>query len=328
MHREIEVAERDGFRRGGMPTTVEMAFDRGAFPAANMARMFHPEGQELPVQVDVLEQWEGGSIRRAAVTFSARIEANGQGIFRFEYGEGIRPGVEQPNPVTVREGGEPVEVQQGPVIYRVRRRGFNLVDQVTFGRGASGEKRFLRSGSRGMVLVLKDGRELTPEGEASIEVETRGPRAGRLRVEGTYPGGYRFVNRLTFFSNVSWFATEHTVVSGDMSEIAFLVAESDFDLRAGPLMSAFGARQRSDGRATSWAVATDNESTVDAAVLDAWSEAGCVRYEVDAEGRFRAILPFDGKTAVLYYHFLITPPMDHHHAPAAAMVAGPVCRVL
>ena len=328
MYRDIEVDERDGFRRGAVPCTVTMAFEREAFPSPDGVRMFHPDGRELPIQVDALQVWEDRSVRSAAVTFPVGLPANGRGTFRFEYGEGIGPGVEQPNPVTVREGGEPIEVQQGPVIYRVRRKGFNLVDQVAFGRGASGEKRFLRSGSRGMVLVLKDGRELTPEEAAAVEVETRGPRAGRLRVEGTYPGGYRFVNRLTFFSNVSWFATEHTVVSGDMSEIAFLVAESDFDLRAAPLMSAFGARQRSDGRATSWAVATDNESTVDAAVLDAWSEAGCVRYEVDADGRFRAILPFEGKTAVLYYHFLITPPMDHHHAPAAAMVAAPVCRVL
>ena len=339
MHREIEVAERDGFRRGGMPTTVEMVFDQGAFPAADMARVFHPEGQELPVQVDILEQWEGGSIRRAAVTFAARIDANGQGIYRFEYGEGVTSGVEAPNPVEIRLEGEPVEVQQGPVIYRVRRRGFNLVDEVSFdrsrwkGRHPSGKtflgaKEFLSSGSRGMLLRLKDGRELVVEGEVEIEAETHGPRSGRLRVEGAYPDGYRFVTRLTFYSGVSWFRVEHEVVEGDVSEIASFVAEVDCNLGAAPIMSAFGARQGADGQAASWAVLTDDESTVDAAVPDAWSEAGSVRHEVRADGQFRMIFPFEGKPRVLYYHFLITPPMDHYHTPAAAMVTDLACRVL
>ncbi len=179
-----------------------------------------------------------------------------------------------------------------------------------------------------MALVLKDGQTLATEGEVRIEAETHGPRSARLRVEGAYAGGYGFVIRITFFSGVSWFRAEHEVVSGDVSQIASVVAESEFNLPEAPLLSAFGARERADGEATSWAVVTDNTSTVDVAVVGAWSETGAVRYEVEPDGRFRAIFPFEKQPCILYAHYLITPPMDHHHTPAAAMATDLECRII
>ncbi len=323
MHREIRVVEGDGYRRGAFPTTVTIAFDSGTFRVEDPARLFDPEGEERPVQVDVVQVWEDGSIRVADVGFPARVQANGEGVFKFEYGEGAAPSVAQHNPIQVRAEEDPVEVQQGPVIYRIRRRGFNLVDQVIFDA-----RQFLRTGARGMALVLKDGRTLVTEGEVRIEAETRGPRSARLRVEGAYAGGYGFVVRMTFFSGVSWFRAEHEVVSGDVSQIASVIAESDFYLPEAPVSTAFGARERADGEATSWAVVTDNTSTVDVAAAGAWSETGAVRYEVEPDGRFRAIFPFGRQPCILYAHYLITPPMDHHHTPAAAMATDLECRVI
>jgi hypothetical protein len=170
--------------------------------------------------------------------------------------------------------------------------------------------------------------ELLPEGEVTIDAETHGPRSGRLRVEGAYPGGCRFVTRITCFSRVSWFLAEHEIVSGDVAQIASVTAESDFNLPAAPLSTAFGARRRADGAATSWAVVTDGVSTVDVATVGAWSDTGSVRYEVGPDGRFRAIFPFEKRPCILYYHFLITPPMDHVHSPAPSMATDPECRII
>ncbi|MSS70072.1 MAG: hypothetical protein EXS64_01135 [Candidatus Latescibacteria bacterium] len=321
--KSVRITERDGFERKAVPCTFTVDLDRGAFHPGGPARLFDPEGQEQAIQVDAVRAWEDGSVRTADVTFSARIPARGERVFKFEYGEGATPEAKQLSPIEVRDGGDPVEVQQGPVIYQVRRKGFNLVDQMIFG-----EKLFLRPGSRGIVLVLKDGQELLPEGEARIETETRGPRAGRLRVEGVYPGGFGFVTRITCFSRVSWILAEHEVVSGDVAQIASVIVESDFNLPAAPLSTAFGARQRGDGKSTTWAVVTDWTSTVDVAVVGAWSDAGSVRYESGPDGRFRAIFPFEQKPCILYYHYLITPPMDHVHSPAPSMATDPECRVL
>jgi hypothetical protein len=149
-----------------------------------------------------------------------------------------------------------------------------------------------------------------------------------LRVEGTYPGGYGYTTLLTFVSGKSWFLAGHEIVSGDLAQVASVAIEADFNLPAGPLSTAFGARRRADGNATSWAVVTDGALTVDVAAVGAWSGAGSVRYEAGADGRFRAVFPFEGRPCAVYYHYLLCPPDDVNNTPAAAMAADPECRVI
>ncbi len=323
MQRAIKVAERDGFPRRSFPCATTVAFGRGLFRPGDPARLFDPAGKEQPVQVDIVLTWEDGSVRTAEVTLPVTLPPGGEGVNRFEYGDEARPTAQLRNPVGVRASEEPAEVVQGGVVCRVRRRGFNLVDQVRFN-----DRVFLREGARGPVLRLKDGQELLPEGEAQVTVETRGPWSARLRVEGVYPGGYAFLTRMTFVSGKSWFLAEHQVTSGDLAQVAAVVVEADFHLPAGPLASAFGARTRADGHATSWAVVTDGALTVDVATVGAWSQKGAVRYEVGPDGRFQVIFPFSENPCAIYFHYLLCPPDDVANTPAAAMAADPECRVI
>jgi hypothetical protein len=323
MRKEIRISERDGFARRNFPCAVTVGFEPGEFTAGGPARMLDADGEPRPSQVDALDTWDDGSVRTAEVAFPARLPAGGEEVLTFEYGQGTPPPAPPANPIDVRAGKDPIEVQQGPVIYQVRQWRFNLVENVIFdGRAFHG------AGAPGPALVLKDGRILFPSGEVRIDIRTRGPRSARLRVDGTYGGGYEFVAHMTFYSGVSWFRAEHEVVSGDVSQIATVVVESNFSLPDGPLHSAFGARQRADGEGTSWAVVTDNTSTVDVAAVGAWSGKAAVRYEVEPNGRFRTIFPFPGQPCILYVHYLTTPPMDHHHTPAAAMATDLECRVM
>lgn len=322
MRKEIRISERDGFARRNFPCTMKMGFEPGEFPADGSARILDAEGEPRPVQVDVLDSWDDGSMRTAEVSFPARLPAGGEEVLAFEFGDGTPPPPRQTNPIKVRDRKDPIEVQQGPVIYQVRKWRFNFVENVIFdGRPFHGP------GAPGPALLRKDGRILFPSGEVRIDIQTRGPRSARLRVDGTYGGGYEFVAHLTFYSGVSWFRAEHEIVSGDVSQIASLVVESTFNLPDAPLVTAFGARQRADGEGTSWAVVTDNAATVDVAAVGAWSGKEAVRYEVEANGRFRTLFPCLEKPAILYMHYLTTPPMDHHHTPAAAMATDPECRV-
>ncbi len=323
MRKMIRVSERDGFNRRNFPCSTKLDFRPGEFIADASARMLDTEGEPRPVQVDPRETWDDDSVKTAEVSFSARLPAGGEEVLAFEYGEGTPPPPRQPNPIRVRDRKDRIEVQQGPVIYQVRKWRFNFVENVIFdGRAFHGP------GAPGPALLRKDGRILFPSGEVLIDVETRGPRSARLRVDGTYGGGYGFVAYLTFYSGVSWFRAEHEVVSGDVSQIATVVVENTFNLPDAPLVSAFGARQRADGEGTSWAVVTDNTATVDVAAVGAWSGRGSVRYEVEASGRFRTVFPSAGEPGVFYVHYLTTPPMDHRHTPAAAMATDLECRVI
>ena len=323
MIRELAVADRDGFVRKTYPSTVSLAFEQGELSAGGTARVVDPDGEELPIQLDTVESWADGSIRKAELTFAPTLEPLQERTYTLELGPEVDAAAQVRNPLTVSETSATVDVRQGPVVYSVNRKGYNFVDQTLFG-----DATFLRSGARGPVLILEDDRELLPEGDVRIEVEKSGPWAGRLRVEGAYPDGYAFTTRLDFVSGRSWFGARHTITAGDRSRVRAIVVEAAFDLPAAPLATAFGARTRSDGVPTTWAVVTDGVLTVDVAVSDAWTKTGYVRYECDADGTFRALFPYDGRPNEIYYHYLLCPPDDIRNTPAAAMVAGVECRVV
>ncbi|MDP6777446.1 MAG: hypothetical protein QGI83_11860 [Candidatus Latescibacteria bacterium] len=323
MPRTITAADRDGFVRKVYPSTVALTFQPGELPSEGAARLLDSEGEELPIQLDGVEAWEDGSIRRAELTFAPTLDPLQEKAYSLEHGPEVRRSAQVRNPLTVSETSSGIDVQQGPVVYSVRKQRYNLVNQVRFG-----DATYLRSGARGPILVLDDDRELLPVGDVEIQVETRGPWAGRLRVTGTYPDGYAFATRLDFVSGRSWFGARHTISEGDRSRIRATVVEAAFDLPAAPLATAFGARTRADAVPTTWGVVTDGVLTVDVATTDAWTRTGYVRYECDADGAFRALFPYDGRPCEIFYHYLYCAPDDIRNTPAAAMVAGVECRVV
>ena len=321
------LAEQDGYRRGAFPTSIPFSFARGDLLTTRNARLLNAEGKEIAAQIDVTVTWEDDSVKTADLVFGARVPIHDSADFTLECGPEISSSVDPPNALSVEETDRSVIVRQGPVTYTVNRDGYNLVDKATFDRdrwggkhplGAipPGEKSFLTPGSSPPLLVLSDGQILKPT-DVSVTPETCGPCAGRIRAEGSYGSTITFTHRITFYARVSWFKVD-IELHGNVAD-AELVLESTLNLKAGPVTCASGARQRSDGRATSWTVVTDGESTVDIASIDSWMGANSVRFEVDTEARARAILPVVNPIPSVWYHFLVTPPADHFHTPAAAM---------
>ena len=314
MHHLLQATEEDGFPRRSFPTTVRITFSRSQYPPNTPFRLVDPDGQEAPVQIDPVTVWDNGSMRTVDITFAPFLNRGQTKIYTLDDAPGearVR------NPVTVHEEADLAEVRQGVIAYTIPKQDFNLVDTVV-----SKDHPFLQTGACGPVLVLNDNRELMPEGPVTLKTETRGPWAGRLHVEGTYPEGYAFLTDLTFVSSKTWFLARHQIVSGNTSQIKAIHIESHFNLPDGPLTSAFGARTRADGVGTGWAVVTDGVHTVDIATPHAWFAARSVRYECEPNGLFRAMYPFENRACQIYYHYLSGPPDDIKNTPAAAMVAG------
>ena len=333
IHRKIEVVESDGYKRGGIAYPLRMTFDSGELIGSRHARVFHPHGRELPIQIDIEETWPDGSTRSCDVYFPLHIPANGGGQYTFETGPDVSPSARQVNPVRIDADPLGLTINQGPVTYIVKSDPYGAVVSAVFDRdvwkgahptGAdiTGPKSFLIPGSSAPVLVTEDGTRLVLKDAVKLGIETSGPRAGRIRITGDYPDGISFTSHITFYSGVSWYRHAFSL-TGNFADIASVVFEDTFDLAEGPLLSAFGSRVNSFGQPTSWAVVTDGVSTIDIATQNARGNSGSVRYESEADGRFRVIAPYSGNPIVTFYHFLITPPADHYHTPAAAMVAPP-----
>lgn len=331
--RQIHAHDRDGYRRGGVAYPVRVDLPEAACPGPAHVRVTHPDGRDLPIQLDILETWPDGSVRAGDLYFPLHLPAGGEGTYTAEADPDISSQAPQPNPVDVDESGTVLSINQGPVTYTVRSDAWSVLDTAVFNRdvwkgthptGANigGPKPFLRPGSPPPTLRFTKGETLAPNPVVSIAVETAGPRTGRVRIDGAYSDSLAFTSLITFYSGVSWYRHTFTL-EGDTDTVDAVVFEDRFDLGEGPLTTAFGARVNSHGSPTNWAVVTDGVSTVDIAAYDAWSAGGYVRYESETDGTFRVIAPWSGRPVVTFYHFLITPPADHYHTPAPAMVADP-----
>ena len=191
--RKIEVIESEGYKRGGVAYSIRVKFAPAELNGPKNARVLHPDGRELPIQIDIDETWPDGSIRSGDVLFPLHLPANGSGVYTLETGTAVSPSARQTNPVQIDQSPHALTINQGPVIYVVTADPYSVVDSAVFDRdvwkgthptGAdiSGPKSFLKPESRAPVLITKDDNELVLTGSVELDIETSGPRTGRIRI--------------------------------------------------------------------------------------------------------------------------------------------------
>ncbi|MBT4138304.1 MAG: hypothetical protein HOE48_10325, partial [Candidatus Latescibacteria bacterium] len=264
----LTVRESDGFARRSFPCSTTLYLAPQTYQENNPFRLQDTEGKEWPCQIDALKKHTDGSVEIAEITFAPFLAPYQTNNYTLSFG-GDPATARVKNPISVEQHPNVTYVKQGVISYTIQHTPFNIVDDVTFK-----EKAFVKPGLSTPTLILKKGERLTPIGTAKVTPETQGPWAGRLRVDGQYANNYNFVTHLTFVSSKSWYLADHTITSGDLSQIEAIEISSHYDLTSGPLSSATGARIRHDGTATSWTVITDGIHTVDIAILDAWTPTG------------------------------------------------------
>ena len=321
MRHIITVYEEDGYPRRSFPTTTSINFPEGQWHPNTPFRLQDPKGKEVACQLDPQQTYPDGSVSTAELTFAPFLSAWQTARYELEIGAIGNATVR--NPISVDLQSDTAIVKQGVIAYTVHKNDFNLVDAIVFQ-----DKSYLIPKARGPVVILKNGDELLPTGQATITAETAGPWSGRLRVEGTYSNGLAFTTHLTFVSSKSWFLAEHNLQGNDLSQVKAVRFDLHFDLKSAPLTVISGARERKDGLPTSWTVITDEAHTIDLAVFNAWSTGPeYVRCETDANGSFRAIYPYTGQPCKLYAHVLHGPPNDLKHTPAPTMAAELRCEI-
>jgi len=322
MRHIITVYEEDGYPRRSFPTTTTIAFPQGQWHKGDAFCLHDPDNEEVACQIDPIKTHPDDSVETAELTFAPFLAAWQTRRYVLETG-GKQGTAQVRNPISVDIQSDAAIVKQGAIAYTIHNNDFNLIDAIVFR-----DKSYLISRTRGPVLVLKNGDELSPIGPATITAETQGPWAGRLRVQGTYPNDLKFTTHLTFVSSKSWFFANHQITADDTSSIDALRFDFHFDLKSGLLSVASGARLRSNGIATTWTVVTDGTHTIDLAIHNAWSKGPeYVRWETDPDGSFRAIYPYTRQPCQLYTHVLHGPPDDVKNTPAPAMAAELRCEI-
>jgi len=311
----IKLTETGGYKQRNIQVEFPLEFNKDELPRPENLRIVDQNNEETVTQVDFPEYWDNKSLKQLLITFQANVKSHDSALYHIEYGQGIKRVVEAENPVIINESKNFFEAYMGPCTYKVSKNTFNFIDQVDF-KG----QQFLKSNSKGPILKLKNGKELTPDIDPEFSFGRVGLLKSDLIIKGTYNGGeYQFESKITFVSRKTWVEIRHNLDHWDNVEA--LIIESDFSLGDKPVDCAFGSRQDTSGLALGWSVVT-SDNTVDTTVRDIWQNGRSrVRFEISSSGCQRVTFPPSELGVEIWYHYLIGGPDDNINTPAGTMVS-------
>lgn len=197
---------------GGIPIPRGMLFDE------RCARVVDDAGREVACQTRALSRNVlDGSVQMLLVDLAA---GSAEARYTLECGPGVKRG-ETPLPLSVKESGEGVEVTTGPMRFRMRKQGFNLIDALWFdadgdGKFGDGEQVIQSQGEAGPWTHDPAGRMYWgSRGRLDwVRVEESGPLRCCVAASGTHRGAsgqelFRYVVRIHAFAGKPWVRIEH-----------------------------------------------------------------------------------------------------------------------
>lgn len=170
-------------RAATWPITTGVPFPQGALYDADRTRLLDEKGYEVPCQTFVRSLWtRHGSVRWLGLDFQAPLSTNGTKYF-LEFGTKVkRAKVKQA--IHLTESAEQIQVDTGPLSFVVRKRGFNLLDEVRL----NGKEISRQTQNDGLQLTDHEGAiyRAANDAETSVVVEEAGPLRVTIRAEGWY----------------------------------------------------------------------------------------------------------------------------------------------
>jgi hypothetical protein len=230
----VVLTVKDGAGAGATayPVTAVVPLACGAHQDTSSFRIVDGQGRPVPAQFEVLNRWwaRDRSLRHVAAHFQASVPADGQVRYRFQTtGAGPAPA----RPVVVTQRGGVTTVDTGVLRFTVKRRGFNLFDEVfldTNGDGAyAADERIVAPDPRGGPVFRGRGDVLQRASERTdleVRVEEQGPMRAVLRVgaltryEGASDHTHGFALRLYAYAGKSYVKVDYQLQNSAKNVIA------------------------------------------------------------------------------------------------------------
>ena len=193
----LEMRETLGLTRSRWPLSTGVPFPRGKLPDA--AHLTLSDGSTpIPVQTRVLSRWPDGSVRWALLDWQADVKAKQSHRFRFDVGTPAAP----TQTVKVRDAGDHLEVETGPLQFSVPKNRFAVLADV----------RLHGTPMLGGPLVSffnVDGKR-ADAAAPTVTVTEAGPLRARIELRGRYAASFHYVVRIDAFAGQPFVRILHT----------------------------------------------------------------------------------------------------------------------
>jgi len=186
----MTVEEPSGIRRNAWPVTSGIPFAKGRVENPREVSVFRTDGQEAPLQTEVLATWPDGSVRWLLLDFQVDLDAGEKKSFSVRHGPGTSRATVR-EPIRVTDGDRRVVIDTGPMRLQLSKHEFRLLDAAWLDTDGNGEfsdhERVTGSEGAGIVLTTRDGNSFRADAaRAKLTVEQAGPLRACVRIEGKH----------------------------------------------------------------------------------------------------------------------------------------------
>ncbi len=202
MRTSLAVREVGGHNLSASPVGGGVPLPKGLVSDVSQLAL-SSSGKPVASQAQVLSRWEDGSARWVFVDWQSDLRAQQISSVDLEIRTRTTTTTQPPQSVRLRETSEAVEVDTGPLQFRVPKKQMGLLDSVRLeGQPATSAPVtcFLRIGSQRNSCLAP----------ASVKVLAAGPLRARVEIRGRYERGFVYVVRIEAYAGKSFVRLWHT----------------------------------------------------------------------------------------------------------------------
>jgi len=178
----VTVWPAEGAMESDWPMMTGVPFPQGVLFNQNQVRLLDEKGNEIPCQTSVRSTWNRhGSIRWLGLDFLGRLSTPGA-KYTLEFGKQVQRAAMKG--MAIAEDADAIRVNTGPLQFIVRKRGFNLLDEVCL----NGNLISSQDTKAGLELTDHEGSvyRASNDPNVSVVVEETGPVRTTIRATGWY----------------------------------------------------------------------------------------------------------------------------------------------
>lgn len=223
----LTVAEPTGVARSDWPVTSGIPFAQGELRRDRLTALFNADGEELPLQTEVLNRWPDGSVKWLLLDFQMSLAAHESQTLTLRYGPHVtRTAV--PDPIVLFARNINPTLTTGPLRIELSPDRFRLLDAIWLDANGDLEfseaERITGGENSGIVLTTPDGTRFRADlSQAVMTFEQFGPLRACVRIEGSHQAAdgdhmFRYVIRLHAFHGRPFVRIDYTFINDHQSQ--------------------------------------------------------------------------------------------------------------
>ena len=211
-HIPLTIEEPTGVKRENWPVRWGVPFPKGALQSVDRVRLLNPDGAEHPCDISETACWPDASLRWVLLDFQLTLGPQETAVYYLDYSQNTERS-DYSSPLVVTESPDRIHIATGPLVFRVNRKRFGLLEEVCLnGKPILRAQRLWLVDGTGVRYDLSHGQT------RDVVLETRTSQRAVVRARGTYGASdgracFDYLVRICAHKGLPWLEIETTFIN-------------------------------------------------------------------------------------------------------------------